>query len=743
MKTDYQEQFMCLWSAALPFAENEERASTRIHAEVGDGGRETASRAFRGFAEHDPAASAQGRCRFIFGFRAPLHTALFLLIMSFIPCLVSRAAGVWSLEAVTDPVLPSVQRRDWAKDPLDLFILAKLEAASLAPNPDADRQQLLRRVYFDLIGLPPTPEAIAAFTNDRAPLDAAFAKVVKRLLDSPAFGERWARHWLDIARYADTDGSGRVHPYTMAWRYRQWVIDAFNGDKPYDFFVAEQLAGDLFPRPTEDTVAATGFLALGAHDLSMIGRRDFELDRIHEQIDTTSRAFLGLTVGCARCHDHKYDPITQADYYALAGIFQSSKTWFSTQDPSSIMMKSGGTKSASPSGAETREGIPSALWTTSNFRSGGIRSEAKVREVQVTPKSNGMVMGNGDRIFFSRAAALTQTALSTSPATGVLQGLMGVSEFTPSDCAIRIRGEHRQLGSVVPRGRVQIPGLPPFPAIPESESGRRQLALWIASPENPLTARVAVNRIWGHLFGRALVSSAADFGFMGDKPTHPELLDHLATRFVREGWSMKRLIQAVVLSRAYRMSSQSNEGGRNADPQNQLLWRMNWKRMEVEPLRDAFLQIGDILKPERPAGSPIETGTSRPLLGLSSPFRSIYLPVTRNGNVPKMFDSFDFPDSSQVSVRRDSSTNSAQALFLLNSTLMDQVSANVERKIMRASPSERISFAYLLTLGRSPSPLEAREAGIWIELEKRNSSKPAWQLFAQVLLASPEFRYVR
>ncbi len=639
----------------------------------------------------------------------------------------------WALRPITDPPTPALDDDGWAHDPLDEFVLRKLEDAGLKPNPDAGRHLLLRRITFDLTGLPPTPQEIEAFVNDPASFPEAYGKVVKRLIDSPRFGERWARHWLDVVRYADTSGGERPKALPMAWRYRDWVIDALNADKPFNRFVAEQVAGDLAPKATPDMQIATGFLALGANDLSMMGKPEFVMDRVHEQIDTTTRTFLGLTVGCARCHDHRGDPVKQTDYYALAGIFLSTRTWFATGDQDDAMMKKKRmSRGRPPVERESLDGRPLATNLSALASSTG-------KEVTVSRRSDkiGMTEGNGDEVLSieQRNSAKINIDLRTC---------MGVDDCEAVHCALRERGDIELVGPLVQRGAVVIPGLPPLPAVREKESGRLQLASWLISPQNPLTPRVLVNRVWLHLFGRGLVSTPDDFGFMGDAPTHPELLDHLASRFMQGGWSIKKLIRAIVLSRSYRMSSRGDEAKQKIDPANKLVWRMNWKRLEVEALRDAWLQLGGQLKLERPAGTQVgQLGReATPLLGVSSPFRSIYLPVLRNGRIPEMLEVFDFPDPSQVNGKREATTSGPQALFLMNSTFMEQVATELSSPVFRAPAAQRAQAAYLLALNRPPSSVETAVAQTWIK-ESTAETKKAWALFVQALLASPEFLYVR
>ncbi len=415
----------------------------------------------------------------------------------------------WSFVPVSKPAIPAVKNAAWLRDGVDVFILAKLEAAGLAPSPDADRATLLRRASFDLTGLPPTPEEFAAFLRDPAGEDAAFAKVVDRLLASPRFGERWARHWLDVVRYADSVGRTWNSPFLYAWRYRDWVIDSLNEDKPFSVFASEQIAGDLLPARTaaekRSRLTGTGLLALGALPLQESGSQQFALDRVDDQIDVTSRAFLGLTIACARCHDHKTDPISQRDYYALAGVFQSTDTL------------SGGQRGAYVD-PELHHRLP-----VDNTPAAQVPGAGGVKKLTPLSGPATMTMSNDS---ISRGAMGADGRYAVNPNLA-----MGVTEGGIADCAIRIKGEANQPGDMPKRGDLRIPGLPALPKIADKESGRLALAQWIASPANPLTARVAVNRIWGHLFGRGLVRTVDDFGSTGENPTHPELLDHLALRF--------------------------------------------------------------------------------------------------------------------------------------------------------------------------------------------------------------------
>jgi len=623
----------------------------------------------------------------------------------------------WSFVPIKKPAIPAVKNSAWLKDGVDVFILARLEAAGLAPNPDADRATLLRRVAFDLTGLPPTPEELSAFLRDPAPDDIAYAKVVDRLLASPRFGERWGRHWLDVVHYADSVGRTWNAPFLYAWRYRDWVIDAFNADMPFSTFAAEQLAGDLLPAKTvaekRSQLTGTGFLTLSALPLPEYGSEQFALDRVDDQIDVTTRSFLGLTMACARCHNHKTDPIQQRDYYALAGIFYSTETL------------SGGQRGRYVD-PELLQHLPADAATSARASSGPVAPGAK------SNISGGAMDAKG---FY-------QTDFNVA---------MGVAEGGVRDCAIRLKGEPNRTGDTPKRGDLRLSGLPRVAPVAEKESGRLELAQWIASSSNPLTARVAVNRLWLHLFGRGLVATPDDFGITGEKPSHPELLDHLAARFMEGGWSVKKLLRALVLSHTYRESSTAEPLRMKADGANELFWRMNPKRLEVEAIRDSMLQISGRLSFERPAGIQIagnggkgKVAPTRALLDESSPYRTVYLPVLRDLQ-PELYKIFDFPEPTQVKGQREVTTVPAQALFFLNSRFaMETARAASERLLGDTSLHDddaRLSRAYVMLFGRPPSVDELGDAREFLAV-LNDSPSARWSALLQALMASSEFRYV-
>ena len=655
----------------------------------------------------------------------------------------------WSFVPVRRPAIPAVKNAAWLRDGTDVFVLAKLEAAGLAPSPDADRATLLRRATFDLTGLPPTPEELAAFMRDPANDDTAFAKVVDRLLASPRFGERWARHWLDVVRYADSVGRTWNSPFLYAWRYRDWVIDSLNEDKPFSVFASEQIAGDLLPARTvaekRSRLTGTGLLALGALPLQESGSLQFALDRVDDQIDVTIRAFLGLTIACARCHDHKTDPISQRDYYALAGIFQSTETF------------SGGQRGAYVD-PELHHRLP--VDNTPVARITGTGGAQKLTPAPSGADTMQMVKSN-DSISRGAMGADGRYAVNLNLA-------MGVTEGEVADCAIRIKGEANQPGDTPKRGDLRIPGLPALPKISDRESGRLALAQWIASPANPLTARVAVNRVWAHLFGRGLVRTVDDFGSTGESPSHPELLDHLASRFSAPSvlstllqlstavpggmdWSVKKLVRTLLLSHTYRQRSASDAQHAKLDGANTLFSRMSPKRLEFEAIRDTMLFVGGQLDFAHPEGIPIagnggkgKTARTRATLDEHAPHRTIFLPVLRD-LMPEVYKTFDFPEPTQIIGRRDVTTVPSQALFFLNSRFATDAAAAAAQRIVSdptlRGDEARIRRAYAVLLGREPARDDIADAMAFLA-EEKGSPSAGWSALMQSLMAGSEFRYV-
>ncbi len=664
----------------------------------------------------------------------------------------TTASQFWSFQPPKLAKPPAVKDAAWPKTDIDRFLLAALEATGQKPVADADRQVLLRRVSFDLVGLPPSPEEVAAFLADQS-LDA-FKKVVDGLLASPRFGERWGRHWLDVARFAESSGKANMM-YPNAWRYRDWVIASLNADKPFDAFVREQIAGDLLPAKDDRSRAAqliaTGFLALGSKTHNTQNRQQFMLDLADEQIDVTGQAFLGLTIACARCHDHKFDPVSQRDYYALSGIFQSSQTCYGTLpgvvqnvNPSPLITLPGGSGAPSP--------LPKL---TPERRAALAKQVAELVEARdaLTAEGNFTMKGLRTRTLL----AMSRFRLASYQSDGTPRPLaMGMQErFEPQDSPLYTRGELESPGEIVPRGRVHLAGEQPAATVAQG-SGRLELANWLASRNNPLTARVLVNRVWLHLFGRGLVATPDNFGAAGQPPSHPELLDSLAVTFMKRNWSIKDLIRQIVLSRAYQLSSRHDPRNFESDPDNTLVWRMSKKRLEAEAIRDAVLSASGGLILEPPVGSPVALAGE----GVAGPnrrfnqdgqdlHRAVFLPVVRD-QVPDSLALFDFADPSLVTGDRSSTSGPSQALFLLNNPfIIRQADAAAERLRAGGKDDEaRVKLAYLRFLSRSPSDAETARACEFIKsfpepkLGGGRRERAAWTAFCQALYATAEFRYV-
>ncbi|MFN7733920.1 MAG: DUF1549 domain-containing protein [Pirellula sp.] len=476
----------------------------------------------------------------------------------------------------------------WVRNDVDRFIAAGLQSVGLRPSDDASKIVLLRRLSFDLTGLPPTEEELLAFLMDES--SDAVERTVDRLLASSAFGERWGRHWLDVARYGESTGSARNLPYPHAWRYRDYVIDAYANDKPFDRFLHEQLAGDLLPANSlaqkREQLIATGFLALGVKDVNQRFKVRYDMDNVDEQIDTVSKAFLGLTVSCARCHDHKFEPISTRDYYALAGIFLSTELCDALKNqmggsglayyvPDRLISLDAQPEQQSPE--ELQRQIDAAKGAFEAARAEFQQIRDNVRQEERGEEHAKKLREARQRMQKKQAewVALTDPAKRGEVALGVRDAK------AIGDAEIRIRGEAEKIGPAVPRGMLSVLDRVPKPSIDASESGRRALARWLTDRSNPLTARVYVNRVWQHLFGRGLVATVDNFGSTGDRPSHPELLDYLAKRFVEEGWSTKKLIRVLVLSRAYQLAATDQATAKQKDPENRWIWRHSPRRLDT------------------------------------------------------------------------------------------------------------------------------------------------------------------
>jgi hypothetical protein len=650
----------------------------------------------------------------------------------------------WAFKPVKDPPVPAVKDTAWPRTEVDRFVLAELEKKGLAPEAEAEPAALLRRVHLDLTGLPPTAEEVQVFLAD--PTRERLGHTIDGLLESPRFGERWGRHWLDVARYAESSGKETDFAYPHAWRYRDYVIASFNEDKPFDRFIREQIAGDLLEAADEKERAglliATGFLAIGPKSHIEKNPLQFEMDVVDEQIDTVSQAFLGMTMACARCHDHKYDPVSQRDYYALAGIFRSTDAKYGTIEM--VQNNNAGTLVPLPDDA----GQPDALKPlTPRERS---RLEGSIAE-----KSARLAELTKQRMFASSEFVQTRLRLATDKAHLAAYDDDGtpkqfvtcvLEREAPRDSALLLRGEVQKPGDLVPRG---LPTLADGGGNIESGSGRKELAEWIASPENPLTARVIVNRVWLHLFGQGLVATPDNFGLSGQVPTHPALLDHLAAHFVKEGWSVKKLIRELMTSRVYALGTTHDAKNFEADPDNTLLWRMTPRRLDAESIRDAMLLTAGKLDLTPPTGSAVAmygegyvTGVQtkvRGALDQVSMNRSVYLPVMRNAPLESLA-LFDMAAGSTVTGQRPQTTVPAQSLYLLNSSYVMKMAEFAAQRLLTERPKSephRVKLAYERIFNRTPTDSEVEAA---LKFVKSNpDATQGWAALCQSLWASHEF----
>jgi cytochrome c553 len=678
----------------------------------------------------------------------------------------------WSYQKPKKPAVPVVADASWTRNAIDAFVAEGHAAKGVTPAQDADPRSLLRRLSFDLTGLPPAPEEVERFmTAYKENADSAIGETVARLLASEQYGERWGRHWLDVARYAESSGKEVNATYPHAWRYRDYVIDAFNADKPFDRFLVEQIAGDLLPAENDADRAAqlvaTGFLALGTKSLNEQNSRQFRFDLVDEQIDTMTQAFLGTTAACARCHDHKFDPIPMADYYALAGIFLSSETLYGT--PNGQQSRRATDLIDLPASAKSLPGLSLGELIDLEYQRDVLNQTAEDLQAEAAEARR-----NGDddaqrfvgRILATRTQiGLVESKLLDYTKDGTPRLLaMGVRESgEPFDSQILIRGEEENAtAGRVPRGFLQVVKTGDEKAIPAEESGRLQLAEWMASPENPLTARVLANRVWLWLFGEGLVSSVDNFGTTGEPPSHPELLDYLAVRLVALDWSVKDLIREITASRAYRMANAFDEADYEKDPENRSLWRARPRRLDAESLRDATLAVSGQLDLQRPDGSRVaEAGTGfvgrnlpESTFETESAHRSVYLPIVR-GAVPESLALFDFSDPSLTSGKREITTVPSQALYLMNSPFLMSASEQFAKLLyadrgLRGADLAREAF--YRAFSRPPTEAEAAEAKTFIEaflatakaqgMPDAEARLLALTSFCQSLLASAEFRYL-
>jgi len=672
----------------------------------------------------------------------------------------SRDPKHWSFQPLNAPPLPQVNNRQWAHSSLDNFVLEKIESAGVAPAAPADQRTLIRRVTFDLTGLPPTPDEVASFVTDEEP--DAYERLIDRLLASPASGERWGRHWLDVARYADSNGLDENIAHGHAWRYRDYIVAAFNHDKPFDRLIVEQLAGDLLPAENDsrrhELLIATGFLSIGPKVLAEVNEAKMRMDMIDEQVDTVGRVFLGMTFGCARCHDHKFDPIDATDYYALAGIFKSTRTMQTYTKVAKWNEHLLPSATATAMQAEYDQLLAQRKQAVEAFVA---QADKQARELVPAgtkpPEKLDTLYPEATKTQLAKLREELSTVEKNPPD---LPAAMGVTEDKVTDVAIQIRGNPLKLGEVVSRRVPSVMRGPSNPSFSADESGRRQLADWLIDPRHPLTARVAVNRVWRWHFGKGLVRSTDNFGLLGEAPSHPELLDWLARRFIADGWSFKQLHRLILTSSTFRQSSLPTAQTVATDPDNRLVSRMMVRRLDAEEVRDSLLAVGQQLD-RAMGGSLLKVKnraylfdhTSIDLTDYTSQRRSLYLPVIRN-NLFDLFQLLDFPDPAVPSGDRAMTTVAPQALLMLNSDFAMKSASEFANRLFEdaTTPNERLTRMYAIAFGREPTVAERQADGnllFDVELAMQGKeadadvrTRRAWSVLCQIVLAANEFIYV-
>jgi len=631
----------------------------------------------------------------------------------------------WAFQPIPDAEPPAESDPLWSKNPIDRFVRARLRQAGMEPAVAADRRTLIRRATFDLTGLPPTPEETAAFIAD--PAEDAFDRVVDRLLSSPAYGERWGRHWLDLVRYATTNGADENHGLPEAWRYRDWVIRSLNVDLPMDQFIVQQLAGDLLPVPEDeqaagDLLTATGLLVLGPKMLAEQDKEKMLIDIADEQVDTISRTMLGLTLSCARCHDHKFDPLSARDYYALAGIFYSTRTMQNRDFVSKWMERPLPSREVTERRRQQQQRIDAVKSELEQLKVAGQKELATARQAELEKLQK----------------ELPQYAM-----------VMAAEEGERCNLPVHLRGNHLKPGpDLVPRGMPAIlTEVAPADSISGDESGRLQLARWLVSPQQPLTARVMVNRLWMWHFGRPLMRSPSNWGLQAEAPSHPELLDWLARELMRRGWSLKSMHRLVLSSRTWQMSSVQRADYQELDPENRLLWRQNRRRLEAEEVRDAVLLTGGGL--DRTSGGMAGS--------VDAPRRAIYLPIDRAA-LYEMFSTFDYVETAGHIEQRPATTVPNQALFLLNSSLVHEQSRRLAEGqgaadvgFPGAAAEELCSRLFDVIYGRPASMAERAETMTFLQqldsalsgvADERERRLQCWATLCRTLLAGNQFLFV-
>jgi hypothetical protein len=693
----------------------------------------------------------------------------------------------WAFQKIARPAPPAVRNAAWPRNEVDRFILARLEREGVAPSPEAGRATLIRRLSLDLTGLPPTPREIDEFLSDRRP--DAYERAVDRLLDSPHYGEKWARYWLDLARYADSDGYEKDLQRPWAWRWRQWVIEAFNRDMPFDQFTAWQLAGDLLPDRSLETLVATGF-----NRNTLTNREggtdpeEFRDEQVRDRTATLGTVWLGLSLGCAQCHDHKYDPVSQKEFYQISAFFN-------TQEEVNIAAPMPGELGpylrAKPEYDRKRQEI----LDKHRIAEGQKEFERRLRYAVEHPGEHDdwafaynaftKMVDNATKVLFldpGRRSEVQRVAVTdyfigncgSAMATecepyklgearkalaelknafpGVSYAPVLLESDAPPKTFIHIKGDWRERGPVVePAVLAIVPGMPET-----AKPTRLDLVRWLMAPENPLTARVAANRIWQELFGRGIVRTSEDFGMQGDKPTHPELLDWLATEYRARGWSLKQMVRLVVTSATYRQSSKARPELAERDPENTLLARQSRLRLPAEAIRDAALYAGGLLnlqvggrsvKPPQPKGvaelSYANSVKWEESTGADRYRRGLYVHFQRTTPYPQLMN-FDAPGSNVSCTRRQRSNTPLQALNLLNDPVFFEAAQGLAFRVMREARGgfrDRLGYAYELALGRRPQANEAERLGRYYDRELntlRADAKMTAALFPSALEGAPQ-----
>ncbi len=645
----------------------------------------------------------------------------------------------WAFQPVRDPKVPNPADGGWARNPIDKFIFARLEKEGMKPSAPADREALIRRVYFDLIGLPPSPKEVDEFVADQAP--DAYEELIDRLLRSPRYGERWARHWLDLVRYAESDGYKADDYRPQVWRYRDYVIQSFNEDKPYDRFVQEQLAGDELWPDQPEAIIATTFLRNGIYEYNNRDVKGQWTTILNDLTDVAGDLFLGVGVQCARCHDHKFDPILRKDYYRLQAFFapilpKQDLVVATAQQKADYAVKFAKWKEAAGQVLEKIEAIESK-YRTRTAKDFIVKFPDDIQEALHKPVAERspyqhqiaeLAYRQVEYEFERLDAKIKGKDKETLDA--LRQELKQFDPLKPEPLPLALT--ITDVGpvappTVVPKGKDPQPiepgflsvleerpaSIKPVPTAPNSTGRRAELARWLTQPDNPLSTRVVANRIWQYHFGRGLVASASDFGHLGETPTHPELLDWLTTQFVKQGWSFKKLHRLILTSATYRQAAvgPTSEIARLKDPENRLLWRMNTRRLDAEQIRDAILTATGELD-LRMGGAAVD---------YSKPRRTVYSRVTRNIHDP-LLEVFDAPDNFFSTAQRNTTTTPTQALLLINSQMMLQHARALAARLTKeqaGGDEERVTKAYRLTFGRNPDPTELKAAVAFLEAQGR------------------------